>query len=398
MLPRKHILTTSILAPLFLLACAPVLLVASGADADADANANAGAEIINPQPPAEQSEHAIIAQGFKEDHHHHHHHQPAAVRKMPPDVSEKFYHYDDPFARSLRGYFSPQEVVALSVAGVEGGVGDMAVREEFSPGLGPRAPHYQASSFPGLLSKRQFSCPVNHYACDSINAPTSCCRIDEQCIEVEDTGMGTAACCPNGSKCEGELKGCNDDQVTCGERDSGECCIKGYLCSRRGCVPDTSFKETSASGPLAPPVPTASCPTGFYSCPSSFNGGCCRVGRGCGMTNCPANTTGLASAVGGDDAKTTGVLPTVPTGDCQTGWASCDPTLNGGCCPTGYACGVLNCPATYLPGILPAETKRMPVDYSSTSGGVRVRVLAADLVREAIMITVAVVMGMSVYV
>lgn len=380
--PRKHILTASILAPLFLLACAPALVASSLSAAEAEAE-------TNPQPPVKQSENTVI-QGLKDQQHQCQGrspldcvHQPTAVRKMPPDVSEKFYHYDDPFARSIRGYFSPQEVLSVFRAG------DMASREFLSE---LRAPHYQAS-FPELF-KRQFSCPINHYACDSINAPTSCCRLDEQCMKVEDTGMGTAACCPNGSKCEGQLKSCNDDQVTCTKTDGGGCCIEGYMCSRRGCVPDKSFKGTSVTGALAPPVPTATCPTGFYSCPASSNGGCCRIGRGCGMTNCPANTTGLTNV--GSDAKTSGVLPAVPTGNCQTGWALCAPSLNGGCCPTGYACGVLNCPATYLPGILPAETKRMPIDYGGSSGGVRV--FGVDLVREVTVIAIVVMVGMNAYV
>ena len=271
----------------------------------------------------------------------------------------------------------------------------MASGDEFlssSSSFELRAPHYQAS-LPGLF-KRQFSCPVNHYACDSINAPTSCCKLDEQCIQIQDTGMGTAACCPNGSQCQGQLTSCNADQVTCTDHDGGGCCIDGYSCSRRGCIPDNSVKVASVTGALPPPVPTATCPTGFYSCASSLSGGCCRVGRGCGVTDCPANTTGPTSV--GEDAKISGVPPPAPTGNCQTGWSSCGPSVNGGCCPTGYACGVSNCPATYLPGILPAETKRMPANYGGkqSTGARALGVVNNNMVKEVVVVmVVAVLMG-----
>ncbi|KAF8453754.1 hypothetical protein BDZ91DRAFT_748622 [Kalaharituber pfeilii] len=336
-------------------------------------------------------------------------HAPTAVKKMLPDEGEKFYHYDDPFALNLPEYFSLSEIEHVP---------NIAIAH-------PKSPHSAGLALQ-QLSKRQFSCATNNYACDSINAPAYCCRVDEACIRVEDTGHGTVGCCPNGQKCVGSLNGCNDDQVTCSRDQGGGCCNFGYKCSANGCVPDDSSGKnqvpstegaqttqacssgfypcpsTLAGGccatgracgvdicpatetePLAPPVPTDTCPTGFYSCAARFNGGCCRIGRDCGLTNCPARTTGPTTA--GDDIKTTATSIYVPTGNCQTGWHSCPPSFNGGCCPSGYDCGVTNCPANTLAGILPAETKRMPVRQNSQNSGTRAGAVVFGDVRSFIL-------------
>jgi len=320
------------------------------------------------------SEEAI--QALKHQHERRHNPAPVAVRKMPPDESEKFYHYSDPFARSIPDYFS-----------LEGDVSVLGARDADSSGLSLdlQAPHYGAP-LPQIL-KRDFSCPGNYYACDSINAPTYCCRVDAQCIIIQDTGMGTIGCCPNGHKCEGSLKGCNSDQVACDASQGGGCCVKGFKCSSNGCVPDNSSGGTATTTVegLPPPVPTGTCPTGFYSCAARFNGGCCRIGRDCAMTDCPARTTGPTTA--GDERKTTPTAVHVPAGNCQTGWHSCPPSFNGGCCPTGYDCGITNCPANTLRGTLPPEIKRMPV----STGSAEIRAVAPGVVRKVIVIVWVVV-------
>ncbi|KAF8423251.1 hypothetical protein EV426DRAFT_137740 [Tirmania nivea] len=416
MQPRKHISTASILAPLLLLAPA---LVASSMPWPFANDANPQSPAIKYWPHGTKPSEETI-QALK------HQHElrslprnaaPVAVRKMPPEESEKFYHYSDPFVRSIPGYFSPEEEV--SVLGARSA-------DSSDPFFGLQAPHYGAP-LPQLL-KRQFSCPANHYACDSINAPAYCCRVDEQCIKIQDTGMGTVGCCPDGQKCEGPLKDCNSDQVTCDASQGGGCCVKGYQCSPNGCVPDNSSPtvegaqttqpcssgsyacpSTLAGGccatgracgvdlclaaetqQLPPPVPTDTCPTGFYSCAPRFNGGCCRIGRDCAMTNCPARTTGPITV--GDEIKTTPTSVFVPTGSCQTGWYSCPPSFNGGCCPTRYDCGVTNCPANTLAGKVPPEIKRMPV----STGSAEVRAAGVKMVREVVVI-VGVVVGVNAF-
>lgn len=420
--PPKHISAASILAPLLLLA--PTLVTSTVSWPFPGA--------ANPQSPAmkywpsgtKPSEETI--QQLKRQHEVRSIPQiaaPVAVRKMTPDESEKFYHYDDPFVRRVPGYFSSEEELSV-----------LEAREAHSNDVFPdfQAPHYQASI--QHLFKRQFSCPSNHYACDSINAPAYCCRVDEQCIKIEDTGMGSVGCCPNGQKCEGPLKGCNSDQVTCNASQGGGCCIDGYMCSANGCVPNNAAGTTAtpsvqgaqttqscsdgfyacpstlaggccATGracgvdlcpatetqPLPAPVPTDTCPTGFYSCAARFNGGCCRIGRDCAMTDCPPRTTGPTTA--GDNVKATATSFNVPAGSCQTGWHTCPPSFNGGCCPDTYDCGVTNCPANTLAGILPAETKRMPVVTGGVAG---VMVPGIGLVREVIVV-VGVVVGVNAF-
>ena len=423
MQPRKHISTASILTPLLLLTPA---LVASTLPWPFANDANPQSPAMKYWPAGTKPSEEII-QALKHQNERRsllHNAAPVAVRKMPPEESEKFYHYSDPFVRRIPGYFSPEEEVSV-----------LGARNADSSDLffDLQAPHYGAPS-PQIL-RRQFSCPANHYACDSINAPAYCCSVDEQCIKIQDTGMGTVGCCPNGQKCEGPLKGCNSDQVTCNASQGGGCCIQGYMCSANGCVPNGSSGQTAtptvegaqttqacSSGSYAcpstlaggccaigracgvdvcpatetqqlpAPVPTDTCPTGFYSCAARFNGGCCRIGRDCAMTNCPARTTGTGPTTVGDDIKTTLPPVYVPTGKCQTGWYSCPPSFNGGCCPTGYDCGVTNCPANTLAGILPAETKRMP----ASTGSAEIRAMGVGMVREVIVI-VGVVVGVNAF-
>jgi hypothetical protein len=51
----------------------------------------------------------------------------------------------------------------------------------------------------------------------------------------------------------------------------------------------TSNPPTSTS-PSPPQSPTniPGCPTGFYACSAVYHGGCCRTGRDCNPTSCPA--------------------------------------------------------------------------------------------------------------
>jgi len=421
MQPRKHISTASILAPLLLLAPA---LVASTVLWPFANDANPQSPAMKYWPAGTKPSEETI-QALKHQHELRslpHNAALVAVRKMPPEESEKFYHYSDPFVRSIPDYFSPEEEVSVL------GARNADSNDLF---LDLKAPHYGAL-LPQLW-KRQFSCPGNHFACDSINAPAYCCQADETCIKIDDTGMGTVGCCPIGHSCEGPLKGCNSDQVTCDASQGGGCCVVGYKCSANGCVPDNSSgvtatptiegaqtTEACSSGSyacpstlaggccavgracgvdlcpavenmqLAPPVPTDTCPTGFYSCAARFNGGCCRIGRDCAISNCPARTTGPTTA--GDENKTTPTSFYVPTGSCQTGWYSCPPSFNGGCCPTGYDCGVTNCPTGTLAGILPAQTKRMPV----SSGSAEIRAAGVGMVREVVVI-VGVVVGVNAF-
>ncbi|KAI6250541.1 hypothetical protein HI914_01185 [Erysiphe necator] len=87
------------------------------------------------------------------------------------------------------------------------------------------------------------------------------------------------------------------------------------------------------------------CPLGFYACEAFYVGGCCRTGRNCDTTSCPPRTS--TNLVGnsvtiqvpvGTDASLTRA-----SGSCATGWASCALNEGGGCCPSGWKCGLTNC-------------------------------------------------------
>ena len=112
--------------------------------------------------------------------------------------------------------------------------------------------------------------------------------------------------------------------------------------------PTSSDLPTSTT--TAPPstITASSCPTGFYQCSAYYHAGCCRVGRDCGLTSCPAASSTLAV---NSDGVTVNVIPS-GTGDaalgangCAGGWFSCAAGQGGGCCPSGYACGT-SCTAT----------------------------------------------------
>jgi len=40
------------------------------------------------------------------------------------------------------------------------------------------------------------------------------------------------------------------------------------------------------------------------------------------------------------------VTVTATSGVCPGGWNSCAVTVGGGCCPTGYSCGISDCPVS----------------------------------------------------
>ncbi|KAI7233898.1 hypothetical protein KC330_g5152 [Hortaea werneckii] len=93
------------------------------------------------------------------------------------------------------------------------------------------------------------------------------------------------------------------------------------------------------------------CPTGYYMCSAYYMGGCCRVGRDCDTTSCPAGAstnvltqgptvvvpyTSTTTAAGGSNNQ----------GSCASGWFACGADDGGGCCPSGFACGTARCEAT----------------------------------------------------
>ncbi|QSZ33032.1 hypothetical protein DSL72_002617 [Monilinia vaccinii-corymbosi] len=87
------------------------------------------------------------------------------------------------------------------------------------------------------------------------------------------------------------------------------------------------------------------CPTGFYACSAHYQGGCCRTGRNCDTTSCPATSSSTMIGSGITVAVPVGSAAkiTLATGACATGWSSCAVSLGGDCCPSGWGCGTAGC-------------------------------------------------------
>jgi hypothetical protein len=109
----------------------------------------------------------------------------------------------------------------------------------------------------------------------------------------------------------------------------------------------TSNPPTSTS-PSPPQSPTniPGCPTGFYACSAVYHGGCCRTGRDCNPTSCPA----IPSTTVVNSNGVTVVVPVATTtagagtgGGCAGGWMACPDDVGGGCCPGGFVCGEVDC-------------------------------------------------------
>lgn len=107
------------------------------------------------------------------------------------------------------------------------------------------------------------------------------------------------------------------------------------------------IRPTSASTTATPTTDSAPtvCPTGFYACNAYYAGGCCRTGRDCQTTSCPATSSTTIVSSGVTIVVPVGSAATVnsPTGTCASGWATCAPSDGGNCCPSGWQCGVASC-------------------------------------------------------
>ena len=154
---------------------------------------------------------------------------------------------------------------------------------------------------------------------------------------------------------------CSPGFFSCPASLGSGCCQNGQACALNHQCPDISTSTTTLS-PNAPVRPTtiapspstetttatySGCPTGFYMCSAVYLGGCCREGRNCDTTSCPASdstniiTSGVT--IGAQGVTTTAGSPA--TGTCAGGWYSCSPSDGGGCCPSGYLCSS-SCVAT----------------------------------------------------
>lgn len=86
-----------------------------------------------------------------------------------------------------------------------------------------------------MLMKRDFKCPTGTYSCTSINRPDSCCSNGDTCQLIQDTGLGSVGCCPQGETCSGGISSCGSGYTNCPSSLGGGCCIPGYECVSGGC-------------------------------------------------------------------------------------------------------------------------------------------------------------------
>lgn len=83
-------------------------------------------------------------------------------------------------------------------------------------------------------AKRDYACPTGTSSCSSIGYPNSCCQSGTTCVQIDDTGLGSVGCCPDGESCTGTIA-CSDGQQGCSSESGGGCCISGYECASVGC-------------------------------------------------------------------------------------------------------------------------------------------------------------------
>ncbi|GFF77288.1 hypothetical protein IFM47457_04364 [Aspergillus lentulus] len=304
------------------------------------------------------------------------------VKKMSEDEGEKFFfnYWDFEGAHEV-GLTTTETYSSQSYGNHEA--------PEIQPRAYPFRPSVPINMGFSPLFRRDFKCPTGTFACTAIDRPDSCCGAGDTCVLVQDTGLGDVGCCPQGQTCSGVIGSCQQGYMSCPASMGGGCCIPGYECVSGGCanvftvtitlsstvivstgtrtVPpetthssssstsSTSSRTTQSTGGLTPPARPTSlstattsqssqtgsiCPTGFYACSAYYEGGCCRTGRDCDTTSCPAKASSTITSDGRTivvPAQTTTAAS--GTGRCASGWFSCADTVGVGCCPTGYACG-----------------------------------------------------------
>ncbi|ESZ92631.1 hypothetical protein SBOR_6985 [Sclerotinia borealis F-4128] len=116
--------------------------------------------------------------------------------------------------------------------------------------------------------------------------------------------------------------------------------------SASGIVPVRPTGETTTTTTESTSTATEdTCPTGFYACSAHYQGGCCRTGRNCDTTSCPAtsSTTIISSGITVVVPVGLAATTTSTTGICANGWTTCPASVGGNCCPSGWACGTASC-------------------------------------------------------
>ena len=131
-----------------------------------------------------------------------------------------------------------------------------------------------------------------------------------------------------------------------------------------GVAPARPTGSTSISAAPTVTDSSGSCPTGFYACEAYYAGGCCRTGRNCDTTSCPATSSTTIISSGVTVVVPVGAAATLatPSGACASGWSTCAASVGGNCCPSGWQCGTASCTS-----ISPTQTGIIQKGSPSTS-------------------------------
>jgi hypothetical protein len=209
-------------------------------------------------------------------------------------------------------------------------------------------------------------------------------------------------CASNWHSCAASLGGgCCQNGVSCG---SSTFCLTSTTSTSTRTTTSASPTPTTTASLVAPVRPTgnsgsgdatipstlttgtsliAVCPSSYYFCSAYYRPGCCRIGRDCATTDCPAAASSstlvsngvtilvpVGASTGGSTYVTTGLITgfasatsAFKSGSCAGGFSSCD--ASGGCCIAGYGCGTSSCTATGT-GVTPSAISKIAPGRASS--------------------------------
>ncbi|KAF3405135.1 hypothetical protein DPV78_002228 [Talaromyces pinophilus] len=270
---------------------------------------------------------------------------PSVVRKMSDDEGEKFYFdywgWDNPLLSSSSS--SETEVVNTSITELVEPQPAILLHTSTDADLLLSADEqwdYARSARRALfmLLGRDFQCPTGAFV--------STYTVTQQSTTfISSSTVSTAPTVPTSVSTTSSSTHTTTSTSTTSSTSSPTSIETSSTVSPAAPVrPTTSSQTTITSSTITSASSTVStCPTGFYACSAVYEGGCCRTGRNCDTTSCPAtssttliNTDGVTIAVPTGSAATTA---TESSGSCATGWFICAASAGGGCCPSGYVCG-----------------------------------------------------------
>lgn len=301
--------------------------------------------------------------------------QPTAIRKMSPDESEKFFSHYVAFPEGEHQTLALAEVEKRRYPNA-----DPAFSRSFpihvedpESAMEDETPYRRAAGALARLQRRQWGCPSGTTSCSSIGHSDRCCRENETCYKIDDTGLGSVGCCVNGSTCGGTISNCAPGDTACPASLGGGCCIAGFVCQGVGCVrvdytsrtqPSTSTSTAGNGGGGGGGILTSTIITTVVVTQTPPNGGSPTtvtsiitttiVGGGGGgplpTTTTPRDTPQPPAPTTTGGTGNAPVRPTVTNSDgfpsdyCPTGFYPCVARAGGGCCQTGRDCQTTNCP------------------------------------------------------